>query len=641
MAVSPSLRDLQVASIKRILAFNRDPAQSPDKGLVWKVLIFDKLGQDVISSVLRVNDLREAGVTVHMQLQTDRQAIADVPAIYFVEPTAANVQRIANDLERALYDGAYLNFSSSLPRLTLEDLAGQTAANGTATQIKQVFDQNLNFVVTEPDLFSLAQPDVFRMLNGSGFGEAVVEAAIERMVSGLFSVVVTLENVPIIRCPGGNAAEMVARRLDQRLRDHVNNNRQAYGAAATARASGVTNYQRPVLIILDRTVDLVSMISHSWTYQALVHDLCALDLNRITLPAGEDGRPRAYDVDTNDFFWRDNANAVFPSVAEHLQVELDRYTKEKAELTRRTGVTEIEDLDPMSAATTVHLQAALKVLPEMQARKGTLDMHMTIATALLKGVQERHVDKFVEAEETIARSTKAQLMSAITDTGRRPEDKLRLYMIYYLSVEELKKQDAFELEQALESAGCDLAPLAALKKVRDMSRMAVAAPQKLDAKQLPSGADQLFKGFSSISSRFGERLQQAGISENFNSLISGVKNFLPSSSNLPVTRIVESLMDPAAGQGYTSSSTLTDDYLYFDPRQKASSSAQSQQQPAKAQSFGEATVFMVGGGNYVEFGNLLDWTDRQRAMGKERRVIYGASSIVSPKQFVAELASMQ
>jgi hypothetical protein len=34
--------------------------------VIWKVLIFDQFGQDVISSVMRVNDLRDNGVTVHM-----------------------------------------------------------------------------------------------------------------------------------------------------------------------------------------------------------------------------------------------------------------------------------------------------------------------------------------------------------------------------------------------------------------------------------------------------------------------------------------------------------------------------------------------------------------------------------------------
>ena len=33
---------------------------------IWKVLVFDDLGRDVISSVLRVNDLRTWGVTMHM-----------------------------------------------------------------------------------------------------------------------------------------------------------------------------------------------------------------------------------------------------------------------------------------------------------------------------------------------------------------------------------------------------------------------------------------------------------------------------------------------------------------------------------------------------------------------------------------------
>lgn len=35
---------------------------------IWKVLVFDNLGRDVISSVLRVNDLRANGVTIHLSV---------------------------------------------------------------------------------------------------------------------------------------------------------------------------------------------------------------------------------------------------------------------------------------------------------------------------------------------------------------------------------------------------------------------------------------------------------------------------------------------------------------------------------------------------------------------------------------------
>ena len=85
----PSLRVLQRKALLRLLNLNSEEEQNsqPHDLLpqvntepVWKFLVFDKLGQDVISSVLRVSDLREAGVTVHMQLKADRLQMEDVPA---------------------------------------------------------------------------------------------------------------------------------------------------------------------------------------------------------------------------------------------------------------------------------------------------------------------------------------------------------------------------------------------------------------------------------------------------------------------------------------------------------------------------------------------------------------------------------
>lgn len=80
-------------SIERMLNLNHDSAEpsngSHDQGVasslaipsvpvldekgepIWKVLVFDDLGRDVISSVLRVNDLRTWGVTMHMYVLHD------------------------------------------------------------------------------------------------------------------------------------------------------------------------------------------------------------------------------------------------------------------------------------------------------------------------------------------------------------------------------------------------------------------------------------------------------------------------------------------------------------------------------------------------------------------------------------------
>lgn len=48
------------------LALPHVPILDEDGEPIWKVLVFDDLGRDIISSVLRVNDLRTWGVTMHM-----------------------------------------------------------------------------------------------------------------------------------------------------------------------------------------------------------------------------------------------------------------------------------------------------------------------------------------------------------------------------------------------------------------------------------------------------------------------------------------------------------------------------------------------------------------------------------------------
>ena len=91
MAANQTLRDRQIKAIERVLNLNEDPPQSsddqiaangylpalpalnnPDGSPIWKVLVFDNLGRDVISSVLRVNDLRACGITIHLNINTTR-----------------------------------------------------------------------------------------------------------------------------------------------------------------------------------------------------------------------------------------------------------------------------------------------------------------------------------------------------------------------------------------------------------------------------------------------------------------------------------------------------------------------------------------------------------------------------------------
>ncbi len=67
-----------------------------------------------------------------------RPPLPDVPAVYFVSPTLANVRRIAEDLEKSLYESFHLNFVEPLPRSLLEELAASVARDGSGDLVEQV-----------------------------------------------------------------------------------------------------------------------------------------------------------------------------------------------------------------------------------------------------------------------------------------------------------------------------------------------------------------------------------------------------------------------------------------------------------------------------------------------------------------------
>lgn len=485
-------------------------------------------------------------------------------------------------------------------------------------------------------------------LNRADLDEDQVDAVVDKIVDGLFSVFVTLGVVPVIRCPKGNAAEMVSSKLDRKLRTALHDSRNSlFSQTATFPQDDLMPRVRPLLIVLDRNMDMATPLHHTWTYQALAHDVLNLKLNRIILnessnadaAASSKSKQRTYDLTSNDKFWHLHKGSPFPQVAEAVQEELESYRSSEDEVKKlktSMGLDGNDEAVTVLSDATAKLNSAVSSLPELLEKKKFIDMHTTVATAILDEIKLRKLDSFFETEEKIlckSAGDRNPLDLIFDSTAGNAEDKMRLYLIHYICEgSSMSAEDCKKYESMLIDAGCDMKPLSYIKRWKTFATM-------------PSLSSSISYGQGTKTVSMFSKLMSQG--SQF--VMEGVKNLVVKKHSLPFTRIADALLE-------NRNTGEVDNFHYFDPKSKSDQPVQvtsstpfqevffifvpficyflflscaahvSRDSSLKLISFSlylflfileQAIVFVVGGGNYIEYQNLMEYSKVSKLLCNE------------------------
>ncbi|ORD94491.1 SLY1 [Enterospora canceri] len=376
------IRKLQKQQIAEFLGIKRAP---------FKILIMDEHTRSILAPLFKLSELRDCGICAHYTLSNTRTQARDIPALYYIH----DFNLVTQDVCRFIYSEYYINSSTQIKRAELENLAAKTSELQQANRIIAVNDTFTDFISLQNDLFS------FNLKN------SYLNDYTREVTSGLFSVFVTLNEMPFVVANPKTTGirSSILKMFDSKLR-----NSKMFKNAL----------QRPLCVIVERDVDLLTPLMHTLGFYELISDLFDVELNKVNL----DGK--SVPIDTESEFFNKQRFNDFVDVVDLINQEVQAYKKEMA--MRNLSVTDVAKM--------------LEVAPELQKKNEVVTSLLNISLNAVSEIKKRSFDEFYAMENKFDKNSLYELSEKGTN-----EDIIRL------AVSMLGKPEAEFIGPMLEKRG--------------------------------------------------------------------------------------------------------------------------------------------------------------------------------------------
>lgn len=195
-----------------------------------------------------------------------------------------------------------------------------------------------------------------------------------------------------------------------------------------------------VLLITDRSMDLMAPLLHEFTYQAMAHDLLPIKEQEdgkltfhMTINAGTpDAEEKDMELVEKDPVWVSNRHRHMKDTIDKLMSDFQKFLDQNPNFAgKETSKTNLNDIRDMLAG-----------LPQFQEMKQAYSLHLTMAEEAMKIFQKYKLADVASVEQTLAtgldedlkkpKNILDQVVRLLDDPDVAPADRLRLIAIYVL-----------------------------------------------------------------------------------------------------------------------------------------------------------------------------------------------------------------
>lgn len=403
----------------------------------YKIVLADEPAIKILNAAFRVHELMDHGITLVDNISNKRQPMPTFPAIYFVSPTEANINRIVedfNDPKGRHYQSAHLFFTTTCPRALMNKLGQHQKV---VTNVKAFVDMQIDFHAIEPLVFTLDHQRDLMSFFGASFSEVEVTNVAIRLFNAIKCSGVTRCAVRFQQ--GALAATRVAKKV-QEIMQSTNDMAQPTGSASFQPIGG--GAVPPMLLVVDRSLDMVSPFLHDVAVHGMLRDLLPSSLKDgqiYRFDTVQDGKPieKPMPLDDEDDIWCKFRH-------QHV-VEVLSLNKALNEQFLRDFAAAVKVERDSSKATDAELAEATRTLAKYRTRKQLLSMHTQIVERLTGAYRSQGIDMIVPLEQRLATGKdvdgadvsvstcwKREVQPILTSTDKRYSDdsKIRLALLY-------------------------------------------------------------------------------------------------------------------------------------------------------------------------------------------------------------------